>query len=226
MPLFSFVLPINDNGMKAETPSFEAHQFVRVRRSDAVRRLIQRDKTPLAVLLMAAVVGTLAGLVGVAFEKSVNWVQNQRIGALVQVADHWYLVWPLAFILSGLLAMVGYFLVRRFAPEAGGSGIPEIEGRVAAGTLVARAAGKIHRWYGDAGRRDGAGARRADGAAWRQYRAHGGGCVSSAQPGSAAHAVGHRRGIRPLRGLQRAAGGHPFYHRRDAPAVPLQSDFD
>lgn len=72
--------------MKAETPSFEAHQFVRVRRGDAVRRLIQRDKTPLAVLFMAAVVGTLAGLVGVAFEKSVNWVQNQRIGALAQVA--------------------------------------------------------------------------------------------------------------------------------------------
>jgi CIC family chloride channel protein len=32
--------------------------------------LIQRDKTPLAVLLMAAVVGTLAGLIGVAFEKA------------------------------------------------------------------------------------------------------------------------------------------------------------
>ncbi len=44
MPLSSFVLPIIDNGMKAETPSFEAHQFVRVRRGDAVRRLIQRDK--------------------------------------------------------------------------------------------------------------------------------------------------------------------------------------
>ncbi|WP_255956362.1 hypothetical protein, partial [Klebsiella pneumoniae] len=28
-------------------------------RCDAVRRLIQRDKTPLAVLFMAAVVGTL-----------------------------------------------------------------------------------------------------------------------------------------------------------------------
>lgn len=128
MPFFLFVLLIIDNGMKAENPSSSAHQFVRVRRSDAVRRLIQRDKTPLAVLLMAAVVGTLAGLVGIAFEKSVNWVQNVRIGALVEVADHWFLVWPLAFILSALLAMVGYFLVRRFAPEAGGSGIPEIEG--------------------------------------------------------------------------------------------------
>ena len=128
MPFFLFVLLIIDNGMKAENPSSSAHQFVRVRRSDAVRRLIQRDKTPLAVLLMAAVVGTLAGLVGVAFEKSVNWVQNVRIGALVELADHRFLVWPLAFILSALLAMVGYFLVRRFAPEAGGSGIPEIEG--------------------------------------------------------------------------------------------------
>lgn len=128
MTFFLFVLLIIDNCMKAENPSSSAHQFVRVRRSDAVRRLIQRDKTPLAVLLMAAVVGTLAGLIGVAFEKSVNWVQNLRIGALVEVADHWFLVWPLAFILSALLAMVGYFLVRRFAPEAGGSGIPEIEG--------------------------------------------------------------------------------------------------
>lgn len=128
MTFFLFVLLIIDNGMKAENPSSSAHQFVRVRRSDAVRRLIQRDKTPLAVLLMAAVVGTLAGLIGVAFEKSVNWVQNLRIGALVEVADHWFLVWPLAFFLSALLAMVGYFLVRRFAPEAGGSGIPEIEG--------------------------------------------------------------------------------------------------
>nr|VUD31119.1 H(+)/Cl(-) exchange transporter ClcA [Raoultella sp. NCTC 9187] len=53
--------------MKAQASSFEAKQIVRLRRGDVVRRLVQRDKTPLAVLLMAAVVGTLAGLVGVAF---------------------------------------------------------------------------------------------------------------------------------------------------------------
>lgn len=78
---------------------------------------------------MAAVVGTVTGLVGVAFEKAVTRVQNQRIGALAQVADHAILLWPLAFILSALLAMVGYFLVRKFAPEAGGSGSQRLKAR-------------------------------------------------------------------------------------------------
>ncbi|ALR75508.1 H(+)/Cl(-) exchange transporter ClcA [[Enterobacter] lignolyticus] len=114
--------------MKAESPSFESQQILRLRRRQVVRQLLNRDKTPLAILLMAAVVGTLAGLAGVAFEKAVNWVQNWRLGSLAHVANHDFIVWPLAFILSALLAMVGYYLVRRFAPEAGGSGIPEIEG--------------------------------------------------------------------------------------------------
>ncbi|NIY47985.1 H(+)/Cl(-) exchange transporter ClcA [Cedecea colo] len=109
-------------------PSFAAQQAVRLRRGDMVRRLIRRDKTPVAILFMAAIVGTLAGLVGVAFEKSVNWVQQNRLAMLAHVADYSLIVWPLAFISSVLLAMVGYYLVRRFAPEAGGSGIPEIEG--------------------------------------------------------------------------------------------------
>lgn len=94
--------------MKTDTSTFLAQQIVRLRRRDQIRRLMQRDKTPLAILFMAAVVGTLTGLVGVAFEKAVSWVQNMRIGALVQVADHAFLLWPLAFILSALLAMVGY----------------------------------------------------------------------------------------------------------------------
>ncbi|MCT4700916.1 H(+)/Cl(-) exchange transporter ClcA [Enterobacteriaceae bacterium H20N1] len=114
--------------MNPSHPSFEAQQAVRLRRGDMVRRLIRRDKTPVAILFMAAIVGTLAGLVGVAFEKAVNWVQQNRLAMLTHVADYSLIVWPLAFISSVLLAMVGYYLVRRFAPEAGGSGIPEIEG--------------------------------------------------------------------------------------------------
>ncbi len=114
--------------MNPETPSFGAREILRLRRREAITRLLHRDKTPLLILLMAALVGTLAGLAGVAFEKAVNWVQYQRLGAIAGVADHAWLAWPLAFIASALLAALGYWLVRRFAPEAGGSGIPEIEG--------------------------------------------------------------------------------------------------
>ncbi|MCP2003145.1 UNVERIFIED_ORG: CIC family chloride channel protein [Buttiauxella agrestis ATCC 33320] len=114
--------------MNHSQPSFEAQQVVRLRRGDMVRRLIRQDKTPVAILFMAAIVGTLTGLVGVAFEKSVTWIQQNRLAMLAHVADYSVIVWPLAFISSMLLAMIGYYLVRRFAPEAGGSGIPEIEG--------------------------------------------------------------------------------------------------
>ncbi|VTP64175.1 H(+)/Cl(-) exchange transporter ClcA [Leclercia adecarboxylata] len=69
-------------------------------------------------------VGTLAGLVGVAFEKAVNAVLNWRIGTVAGYADREGLVWILAFGLSAVLAMVGYFLVRKFAPEAGRLGDP------------------------------------------------------------------------------------------------------
>lgn len=93
-----------------------------------IRELVNRDKTPLIILIMAAVVGVVTGLLGVAFDRGVDWVQQQRLLALANVADYALLVWPLAFIMSALLAMMGYFLVSRFAPEAGGSGIPEIEG--------------------------------------------------------------------------------------------------
>ncbi|MBK4714024.1 MULTISPECIES: H(+)/Cl(-) exchange transporter ClcA [Tenebrionibacter/Tenebrionicola group] len=114
--------------MNPKTFSLSAREILRLRRRKLIGRLLQRDKTPLAILFMAAVVGTLAGLVGVAFEKAVNYVQYRRLEAIAGVADHVWLAWPLAFVASALLAALGYWLVRRFAPEAGGSGIPEIEG--------------------------------------------------------------------------------------------------
>lgn len=114
--------------MNEPTSSTEQLNSVPVRRGDFLRLLIRGDKTPVAVLILAGIVGTLAGLVGVAFEKAVNAVSTQRLSILESVGHYWILVFPLAFILSGLLAMVGYYLVRQFAPEASGSGIPEIEG--------------------------------------------------------------------------------------------------
>ncbi|HCN7207888.1 TPA: H(+)/Cl(-) exchange transporter ClcA, partial [Escherichia coli] len=114
--------------MKTDTPSLETPQAARLRRRQLIRQLLERDKTPLAILFMAAVVGTLVGLAAVAFDKGVAWLQNQRMGALVHTADNYSLLLTVAFLCSAVLAMFGYFLVRKYAPEAGGSGIPEIEG--------------------------------------------------------------------------------------------------
>ncbi|CNH87734.1 H(+)/Cl(-) exchange transporter ClcA [Yersinia pekkanenii] len=108
--------------------SMPAESVTELKHGRFIQALVNRDKTPLVILIMAAVVGVVTGLLGVAFDRGVDWIQQQRLATLAKVADSAMLVWPLAFIMSALLAMVGYFLVRRFAPEAGGSGIPEIEG--------------------------------------------------------------------------------------------------
>jgi CIC family chloride channel protein len=97
-------------------------------RSRMFRALLYRDKTPLAMLFCAALVGTLVGLAGVAFARAVETIQQWRADTLTPSQFQGWMLYAAAFAISALLAMVGYFLVRRFAPEAGGSGIPEIEG--------------------------------------------------------------------------------------------------
>lgn len=114
--------------MKPENIAPGPRLFLRLTSRERIRQLLNRDKTPVAILLLAALVGTLTGLAGVAFDKAVDWVQQNRMAIVAQTADRDLWVWPVAFIVSALLAMFGYWLVRRFAPEAGGSGIPEIEG--------------------------------------------------------------------------------------------------
>lgn len=175
----SYCMTISDHWMKTDTPSLETPQAARLRRRQLIRQLLERDKTPLAILFMAAVVGTLVGLAAVAFDKGVAWLQNQRMGALVHTADNYPLLLTVAFLCSAVLAMFGYFLVRKYAPEAGGSGIPEIEGALEDQRPV--------RWWrvlpvkffgglGTLGGGHGVGARRANRADRRQYRADGTRC--------------------------------------------------
>ncbi|MGN5140304.1 hypothetical protein ACTG15_20790 [Aeromonas sp. 164P] len=77
---------------------------------------------PLLVLLLAALVGTLAGLVCGLFESGVHWLAEQRIALL---ADRpWWQLGLLGFGFSALLGFVGYFLTHTFAPEAGAPAFP------------------------------------------------------------------------------------------------------
>jgi hypothetical protein len=53
-----------------------------LRRPPVLQRLIRRDKMPLLVLLLAALVGLLAGLVCGLFESCVHWLAQQRVDLL------------------------------------------------------------------------------------------------------------------------------------------------
>ncbi|EGU37724.1 chloride channel protein [Vibrio ichthyoenteri ATCC 700023] len=95
---------------------------------DAINQFLSKDTTPIPVLLMSLVVGVLAGLVGTYFEHAVQFVSETRTEWLKTEIGSALPLWLAAFLISAALAFVGYFLVHRFAPEAAGSGIPEIEG--------------------------------------------------------------------------------------------------
>ena len=97
---------------------------------DAINQFVSRGSTPtsFSVLFMAAIVGTLAGLVGTYFEIAVHFVSETRTEWLKSEIGSVLPLWLAAILISGALAFIGYYLVHRFAPEASGSGIPEIEG--------------------------------------------------------------------------------------------------
>lgn len=93
-----------------------------------IKRFKKIDTAAVVVLLCAIVVGSLAGFFGAIFNKAVTWIVNLRTESVAEISVSLWLSVPLMFVISGLLAAFGYFMVQRVAPEAGGSGIPEIEG--------------------------------------------------------------------------------------------------
>ncbi|NVD08035.1 H(+)/Cl(-) exchange transporter ClcA [Vibrio sp. JPW-9-11-11] len=95
---------------------------------DAINQFLSKDKTPISVLVLSLIVGVLAGLVGTYFDIAVHFVSETRTEWLRSEIGAVLPLWLAAFLISASLAFIGYFLVHRFAPEASGSGIPEIEG--------------------------------------------------------------------------------------------------
>lgn len=77
------------------------------------------------ILPKALVVGIVAGLIASAFRLSLEWVEHLREDTLVHLPR-----WPaLAAAVSGgaFLGAAALWMVRRFAPEAAGSGIPHLK---------------------------------------------------------------------------------------------------
>jgi CIC family chloride channel protein len=92
-----------------------------------VRRFLRRDKRSVKVLLLASFVGMAAGAISTFFEIGVHWVGEHRTAYLLENSPAWTLAVS-SFVISAALAAFGYFITHVFAPDAAGSGIPEIEG--------------------------------------------------------------------------------------------------
>lgn len=91
-----------------------------------IRRFIRHDYASPKLLFLALFAGILTGCTCILFESTVNWLTNIRIAGL-QLIDP-SVQWLAAFFSSAALGGIAFYLMHRFAPEAGGSGIPEIEG--------------------------------------------------------------------------------------------------
>ncbi len=93
----------------------------------AVRRLLRKEIVPGRILIMSSLLGCVTGLVCAAFQILPDLMNAFRQSCFEDRTPD--LPELLALLLSsGALAAFALFLTMRFAPEAGGSGIPEIEG--------------------------------------------------------------------------------------------------
>lgn len=77
-------------------------------------------------LILSLVVGVLAGLFGSAFHVSADWA----LAVHTRVDGPFWLRMAISMSASAAMLVVALMLTRRFAPEAGGSGVPEVEGAV------------------------------------------------------------------------------------------------
>lgn len=91
-----------------------------------IRRFIRHDVTSRKVLLLALLTGILTGSICSLFEYAVDRITEMRMDYFATLNGP--ACWIMAFLISAVLGGIAFYLMHRFAPEAGGSGIPEIEG--------------------------------------------------------------------------------------------------
>lgn len=77
--------------------------------------------------VLGPIVGAYAGFVGAVFRLALEWVERARGALVVSAQEHGTLGIALAGAACGIAAALAAFLVRRYSPHAGGSGIPHVE---------------------------------------------------------------------------------------------------
>ena len=96
--------------------------------SRIMSRFLAAEKRYSPILLWSAIVGILTGLVAALFQISIDKVQELREVILMTLPQVPSLLLAASVIFSAVLVFLAFLLVRRVAPETGGSGVHEIEG--------------------------------------------------------------------------------------------------
>ena len=85
-------------------------------------------KASALIIWLSMLIGILAGAISAFFEHGIKFVGDWRVDFITAHANSDIPLWLIAIPVSSLMAGLAFYITHRFAPEAGGSGIPEIEG--------------------------------------------------------------------------------------------------
>lgn len=92
-----------------------------------IDRFFTRKSSALLIWL-SVFIGLLAGSVSALFDHGIILVSEMRLEFIHRYGEGDIPLWLIAIPISSLMAASAFYITHRFAPEAGGSGIPEIEG--------------------------------------------------------------------------------------------------
>ena len=100
-----------------------------MQRTDQTRKA--KVARALRTILLAVLVGLIAGSLGAAFHYCLEKAFALHAAIAARFSGEPQVAVLVAALLGAVMAGAAFLLVRRFAPEAGGSGIHEIEGAMA-----------------------------------------------------------------------------------------------
>ena len=109
--------------MKLNIPKKTFHFSARINKA-----FLMPTKYIVALLGLSMLTGLITGIIGTLFHICVNTIFRWRIEFLQQFSQQPTLQWFLPAASTALMLYMALLIVRRFAPEAGGSGVQEIEG--------------------------------------------------------------------------------------------------
>ena len=108
--------------MKRTLSFYIRYNFIRF-----INRFFTR-KSSAKLIWLSVFIGSLAGAVSAFFDHGIMWISEWRVDFVTSYSDSGLPLWLIAMPVSSIMVGIAFYLTHRFAPEAGGSGIPEIEG--------------------------------------------------------------------------------------------------